>query len=125
MGFLHQDYPEIRHLLDIKHKNALLLKKELESDDRWGAFVTRANQTKLGVTQTSLAFLNPPSLKTKARYMNLDTLVSWGVQALAYLDRPRDLPGQPVDRGKLRDKLGWLREYRRALKAWSGARRCT
>lgn len=119
MDFLHQDYPEIRHLLDIKHKNALLLKKELESDDRWGAFVTRANQTKLGVTQTSLAFLNPPSLKTKARYMNLDTLVSWGVQALAYLDRPRDLPGQPVDRGKLKDKLGWLREYRGALKAWS------
>jgi len=66
MDFLHQDYPEIRHLLDIKHKNALLLKKELESNDRWGAFVTRANQTKLGVTQTSLAFLNPPSLKTKA-----------------------------------------------------------
>ena len=119
MDFLHQDHPEIRHLLDIKHKNALLLKRELESDDRWGAFVTRANQTKLGVTQTSLAFLNPPSLKTKARYMNLDTLVSWGVQALAYLDQPRDLPGQPIDRQKLRDKLGWLREYRGALKAWS------
>ena len=119
MDFLHQDHPQIRHLLDIKHKNALLLKKELESDARWGTFVTRANQTKLGLTQTSLAFLNPPSLKTKARYMNLDTLVSWGVQALAYLDRPRDLPGQPVDRGKLKDKLGWLREYRGALKTWS------
>jgi hypothetical protein len=119
MDFLHEDYPQIRHLLDIKHKNALLLKKALETDDRWGRFVTRANQTKLGLTQTSLAFLNPPSLKTKARYMNLDTLVSWGVQALAYLDRPRELAGEAVDRGKLKEKLGWLREYRRDLKTWS------
>ena len=81
--------------------------------------MTQANKTKLGVTQTSLAFLNPPSLKTKARYMNLDTLVSWGVQALDYLDHPKEVLGQPVDLHKLKEKLGWLRQYRRALKHWS------
>ena len=50
MDFLHQDYPRIRHLLDIKHKNALLLKKALETDDLWGTFVSRANQTRLGLS---------------------------------------------------------------------------
>jgi hypothetical protein len=119
MDRVHEDHPDVHHVLDLKHVHALLLKRELESDDRWASFVTQANQTKLGVTQTSLAFLNPPGLKTKARYMNLDTLVSWGVRALAYLDHPRDISEQPVDRRKLREKLGWLRKYRRALKDWS------
>jgi hypothetical protein len=119
MELLHQDHPKVQHVLDLKHTHALLLKRELEKDDRWGSFVTKANQTKLGVTQTALAFLNPPGLKTKARYMNLDSLVSWGVRALAYLDHPRDFPEQKIDRKKLRAKLGWLRRYRRALRGWS------
>lgn len=119
MEFLHKRYPEIHHLLDIKHKNALFLKKELQNDRHWGAFVKQANNTKLAVSQTPLAFLTPPSLKTKARYMNLDTLVSWGVRALKYVDHPHDLPGQPTDRAKLKEKLGWLRQYRRSLKNWS------
>lgn len=119
MELFREERPEVQHVLDVKHAHALLLKRELEKDPRWGSFVTKANQTKLGVTQTTLAFLNPPGLKTKARYMNLDTLVSWGVQALKYLDHPRDFPGQKVDRQKLRAKLGWLRPYRRALRRWS------
>jgi len=119
MELFHEDHSEVQHVLDLKHTHARLLKRELEKDGRWGSFVTKANQTKLGVTQTTLAFLNPPGLKTKARYMNLDRLVRWGVQALAYLDRPRDFPGQKVDRQKLRAKLGWLRTYRRALQRWS------
>jgi hypothetical protein len=119
MEFFQEDHPEVHQVLDTKHKIATLLKKELESDDRWASFVTQTNKTKLGVTQTSLAYLNPPSLKTKARYMNLGTLVSWAVQTLAYLDRPLSISGQPVDRQKLKEKLGWLRGYRKPLKRWS------
>jgi hypothetical protein len=51
--------------------------------------------------------------------MNLDTLVCWGMQALAYLDHPNEILEQPVDRHKLREKLGWLGGYRQALKHWS------
>lgn len=115
----HEDHPDVRHVYDTKHKMALLLKKELERDKRWAQFVKRANQTKLKTTQTSLAFLNPPGLKTKARYMNLDSLVSWGRRALAYLDAPGDNSQPPVDREKLEEKLGWLRSYRKALERWS------
>lgn len=109
---------EVPHLHDIKHKVATLLKKELHTDAMWQAFVTQSNRTKLQLTLTDLAFLTPPSLKTKARYMNLDTLVSWGQRALAFLDEPRDCSGQPVDRDKLLQKLGWLRDYRQALAVW-------
>jgi hypothetical protein len=109
----------VPHVFDIKHKVAILLKRELHNDATWQSFVTRANRTKLQTTLTDLAFLVPPSLRTKARYMNLDTLVDWGSRALAYLDDPRDLGERTVDRKKLQAKLGWLREYRTALAAWA------
>jgi hypothetical protein len=119
MELFQQEHPQVAHIRDLKHAHARLLKRELEKDGRWQSFVTKAKQTKLGVTQTTLAFLNPPGLKTKARYMNLDTLVAWAGQALAFLARPRDFPKQRVDRRKLRAKLAWLRPYRRALRRWS------
>ena len=109
----------VPHVLDIKHKVAILLKRELHDDTTWQSFVTRTNRTKLQTTLTELAFLVPPSLRTKARYMNLDTLVDWGTRALAYLDDPRDLPGQTIDRKRLQQKLGWLAEYRSNLVAWA------
>ena len=122
MELLQQERAEagnVVHLHDVKHKVATLLKKELHDDETWQSFVTRANRTKLQVTLTSLAFLVPPSLKNKARYMNLDTLVKWGNRALAFLDDPRDFPGHPIDRDKLEQKLGWLREYREPLNRWA------
>lgn len=110
---------QVRHVLDIKHKVALLLKSELQEDATWQSFVTLTNRTKLQTTLTELAFLVPPSLRNKARFMNLDTLVDWGTRALAYLDAPRDFPEQMVDRKKLHQKLGWLAEYRSALASWA------
>jgi len=110
---------KVPHVHDIKHKVATILNKELHRDKTWNSFVTRTNRTKLRVTLTELAFLVPPGLKNKARYMNLDTLVNWGRRALAYLDDPCDFPGQKVDPQKLPEKQGWLRQYRRPLATWS------
>ena len=117
--FLHQAHPEIAHVRDIKHKMALLLKKELEKNERWTSFVTESNKAKLGMTQTTLAHLVPPSLKTKARYMNLDTLVSWGCDILQHLDSPPTDPRINTDRVKFEEKCGWVREYSCALQEWS------
>ena len=119
MEFLHQKHPQVAHVHDIKHKTALLIKKELEHNDQWTTFVTQSNKAKLGMTQTTLACLVPPSLKTKARYMNLDTLVAWGCDILRYLDSPPTEPQATVDRVKLEEKCGWIREYRGPLQEWS------
>lgn len=119
IGLFCRDYPGVAHVGDIKHKAATLLKRHLEADPRWAAFGTRAQQTKREVTQTALAYLNPPALKNKARYMNLDSLVEWGRQSLAFLDNPQAIAGQPVDEAILTKKLGWLTEYRGALEEWS------
>lgn len=110
---------------DIKHKTALLLQHELEQDARWTQFVSRVNQARSRLVLTDLACLTPPAMKLKARYMNLPPLVQWGLDSLAFVDAPRDFPGQPVDRKVLRKKLGWLAEYRKALSQWSVLLRIT
>lgn len=90
--FFRQTHPAVTHTYDIKHKVALLLKKELERNNDWEEFVSVANVARRGVTLTTAAFLVPPALKPKARYMNLDRLVAWGVKALAYLEKPARCP---------------------------------
>jgi hypothetical protein len=84
-----QAHPNTTHTYDITHKVACLLKKELEADPAWEEFVTESNLARRGLALTSAGFLVPPALKTKARYMNLDSLVAWGRKALAYLKRLR------------------------------------
>jgi hypothetical protein len=122
MVLFRQESPQLQqvpHVFDIKHKVATILKKELHEDKTWQSYVTQTNRTKLRVTLTELAFLVPPGLRNKARYMNLDTLVDWGCRVLAYLDDPCDFRGAKVDRKKLGKKLGWLRDYRQPLAAWA------
>ena len=109
----------VARLYDIKHKMALLLQQQLEKDPRWAKFITCVNQTRSQVQLTDLAFLTPPDLKAKSRYLNLPPLVEWGRNTLKFLDHPRDLPGHPVDRQALEKKLGWLGDYREALYHWS------
>lgn len=116
---LRKDHPEVAHMHDITHKMALLLKKELEHNEQWTSFVTQSNKAKLGMTQTGLACLVSPSLKSKARYMNLDALVDWGQNILRYLDCPPTDPKAKVDMVKLEKKCGWIRQYRGPLQEWS------
>jgi len=115
-----QVHPETAEVYDIAHKVACLLKHELEADPRWSQFLQRLGQSKPQLQQTGLAFLTPPSPKSKARYMNLEELVRWGANALEFLDHPRPVEGTAVERPKLVEKLGWLTEFRGALSEWEG-----
>lgn len=112
------DHPDTVSLYDIAHKMAILIKRELAGDEHWSTYLQHIGQTKQCVQQTSLAYLTPPTPKNKARFMNLEPLVNWGTKALAYLDNPQPVDGQPVDKKRLKEKLGWLRQYRRHLKLW-------
>ena len=106
-----QAHPAVTHTYDIKHKMALLLKKELEGDKNWEQYVSQANLARRGLTLTAGAFLVPPSLSAKARYMNADRLVAWGTKVLRYLDHPPEAPGLAVKRQLREGRLGWLRTY--------------
>jgi len=111
--------PKPSHLHDIKHKAAAYLKKELHETDRWSEFVKRLSNTKVAVVLTDLAFLNPPRLRNKARFMNLECVVKWGSRVLQFLKQPTHFPGNPIDLDQLERKLGWLRGFEKELRAWA------
>jgi hypothetical protein len=114
-------HPKMAICRDIAHLAAKFLKHELERDARWKKFTSAAGTAKQRLAQTALAHLLPPTPRSKARYMNLDELVTWGHRALRYLDDPHPIAGQAPDRALLAAKLGWLRDYREALVEWNAA----
>jgi hypothetical protein len=114
-----QAYPETIEIYDISHKAASLLKARLARDQQWKAFAAMAGQTKCKIQQTEWAFLIPPAQRLKARYMNLRPLIVWGFKTLAIVDHPSAEVLQYGTKERLEEKLGWLREFRDALKGWS------
>jgi hypothetical protein len=112
-------HPQTIELYDITHKAACLLKARLEGDERWKSYASQLGKTKFALQQTELAFLTPPSQRSKARFMNVRVLVEWGRKTLALVDDPSGLerPGVTVER--VQSKLGWLVEYREDLEKWS------
>ena len=72
-------------------------------------------ETKARVRQTLEAPLLAPSLRPKARYMNLGPVLRWAQRLLRLLDRGA-AGGEVVERAE--SKYGWLREYRAALTEW-------
>ncbi len=60
------------------------LKKELSHNTKFQEFLHQCNLTRSQIQQTKLSFLRPPSQRSKARYHNIDILVTWGLKVLQY-----------------------------------------
>lgn len=112
-------HPETVEVYDTKHKAACLLKARLEKDEQWKSYASQLGQAKCALQQTEMAFLVPPSQRTKSRFMNLAELVSWGQSLLALVDQPSVLNDHGVSAERVQAKLGWLVAYRAGLKRWS------
>ena len=113
-------HPKTVRYRDMPHLAALQLKKRLEKSDRWKAFLQQVTQTKFQTGQTELAFLVPPRLRSKARYMNLQSMLRWAERVLTVLDDPTLVPESFCSRERLKAKFDWLDEYRAEVELWSG-----
>lgn len=113
--FQQQQGLPVRWNYDVTHKMATLVKQELAGNDAWKAYLKQCGQVRASLQQTSLAHLIPPTLKNKARYMNVEPQVRWGLNTLRYVERAaQQAPADP----KVEEKLGWLRSYRERLLEW-------
>ncbi len=103
---------------DIKHKGATILKRELKDASDWENFSTLAGRTSKKVQQTKFADMAPPNQRSKARYMNLDKLVKWGAKTLVRLDIEKRELGKKFEGCEMKEKFGWVCEYRDQLQDW-------
>jgi hypothetical protein len=116
-------HPDTHVLNDIAHKAAVVLKHELREDPRWDDFIKHCGQTQPRVKQTELGQLAPPTLKVKARYMNLGPLIGWGAKMLHLVDTaPAERP-EKLDLSRLEEKFGWICDFREALVDWTDVHR--
>jgi hypothetical protein len=112
-------HPQTAGRKDMVHAAANLIKHELNDDANWTAFLQDASRAKTKMRQTQFAFLLPPELKAKARWMNLDALLNWSRKATDFVASPRPVPGVSLGGDTLEQQMGWLRGYREPLAAWS------
>jgi hypothetical protein len=114
-----ETHPETLALNDLAHKAAIFLKRELQADPRWDSFLKHCGQTQPKVKQTELGHLAPPTLKTKARFMNLAPLIRWGTKMLRLVEAPVAERPRELDLSRREEKFGWIREFREALVEWN------
>jgi len=101
---------------DISHKIAIILERELKNDPKWKIFCDHLSATKLKVQQTiDLAALMPPKLRSKARYMSADVLVSW-VERFQNSKKFGHLDSIPQER--LDEYFGWLDHLTIHIECW-------
>jgi hypothetical protein len=119
LALFQEQHPTTAGIYDITHKAACLLKARLENDPTWKAFSTQAGQAKFLTLQTELAFLVPPSQRTKARFMNLGVLIKWARDTLTMIERPPAEVLRYITLERFEEKFGWLRDYKKPIRDWS------
>lgn len=115
IGHYCQAHEHCISIYDIKHKTACLLKAIMEKDTAWLEFMKQAAQTKNQLQQTALSYLKAPNQRSKARYMNMESLLKWGKETLQVLYDHDDFTDAEKD--KL-SKLEWLYDYQDNINHW-------
>jgi hypothetical protein len=110
-------HKETSHIYDIKHQTAIVLKRELERDVVWEEYWRKAAETQK-IQQSEINYMAPPEKRQKARYMNVDKEIEWGVKVLRVVEeigQSRTRTG--IDR-MIFESLGWVRAYSEDLREW-------
>jgi hypothetical protein len=96
---------------DIAHHGANVLENRWERDPRWKELLQRFAQTNQQIRQTADAFLLSPTLRNKARFMNVGPLLRFARRLLTLLKREIPSP-------RAQQRYGWLLEYEEDLVRW-------
>ena len=118
-ALFRERHPRTIEIYYAKHKAACALERRLNRDPRWAAFQTLVGGTRCAIQQTELAFLVPPGARSKSRFMNLEPLLRWATRVLSILAAPPDIVLEHGTPERLAEKLGWLEEYRDAIREWA------
>jgi hypothetical protein len=109
--------PETRHVSDTAHRVANLLEATLEKNERWKKFREQVTLARRKMQNSLVAGALPPSPRTKARYMNVDSLIKWAADMLILLDNGFLSP--ELDLAELNKYLKWLQDYREDIVHWN------
>jgi hypothetical protein len=103
---------------DISHATASMLKRTYQDHPAFERFLSACGQASGKLKQTLLACLAPPTVRTKARFMNVHRLFAWAARVLELSPPGGAKPGSML--AKLRAALGDLPECKALIKRFQG-----
>jgi len=106
-----QKHEGVAHTHDVAHLSANVLKQRRNHDAQWPEFVSKLAQTGAKVRQTREAHLRPPTVRAKARFMNIAPTLRFARRVLGLLDTGKAS-------ARTEQNYAWLRDYREALANW-------
>jgi hypothetical protein len=106
-----QKHAGVAHVHDVAHQAANVLKQRRSHDEAWSEFVSKLAQAGAKVRQTREAHLRPPTVRAKARFMNIAPTLRFARRVLVLLDTGKAS-------ARVEENYAWLREYREALANW-------
>jgi hypothetical protein len=109
--------PGTRQINDTAHRIANLLEATLEKSKTWKEFREKVTQSRRKMQNSVVPGFLPPSPRTKARYMNVSSLIIWAADMLLLLDNPYSLSESEIK--ELKKYTGWLLNYREDICYWN------
>lgn len=103
---------------DIGHAAANALKKEFEGNGAYQRFIAMTSHGAKCLRQTNLAFLIPPKLRGKGRFMSISTLGKWATKIIEVLATPVSRR-PPSTLTKLREVLPGFQKLKRFIQCFS------
>jgi hypothetical protein len=103
-----KSHEDISLKYDVCHKVACELKGRLNTE-AWSIMTSEATKTRKALLLGAFAKFAPPQQRSKARYMNLDSLVNWGYNnLLRYSELPK----------KVREQTAWILPLKENIFLW-------
>ena len=106
-----QRNPRTLAVQDVVHYGANVLENRWERQPRWAEFVRQLQHTNQRLRHTPEAYLLAPTLRPKARFMNVGSLLRFAGRVRRLLDRT------PTNE-RVVAHYGWLRDYDDVLPGW-------
>lgn len=107
-----QKHAGVSHVHDLAHQAANVLKSRRKNDEAWSEFGAKLAEAGAKVRQTREAFLRPPTVRPKARFMNVSPMLRFANRVLRVLDTGKA-------NARTEACYGWLREYRDSIVNWT------
>jgi len=108
--------PDTINIGDTAHRVANFLRHTLEKCKVWLQFREQVTQSRRKMQHSKVSGALPPSPRTKARFMNVNSLIQHAVDMLILLDN--GISTNEFDINELRMYLAWLPNYRNYIYYW-------
>lgn len=96
---------EIKHVYDITHKIALVLKDIYQDDESYKFFCKKMSEMRNRLFLSDVAHIIPPNQKHKSRFLNISLISDWGMKALNYLSKR-------FKERKIAEQLEWVLPFK-------------